>query len=438
MRKLLMIVYNFPPLSTSGMFRSLQFARYLPQHGWMPVVLTIRTSTVHSPGPLDAEPLRILSPEVVVERARVLEPLQMALGLRNHLRQTVSQPLGGGNGKPEAKSAGHGPGWRDWVTDLFSLPDRQAGWILPAARKAAELIDREGIDAIYSSSPPASSHLAALLASRYSGRPWVADFRDPWVSNQFLTERQTTYLDPVDSWLEKRVIEGAAGVIANTDELRDDFQSRYPSLADKFSTLTNGFDGEEIMPVPHESSSVKRPIRLTHAGTIYGQRDATPILRGMESLYKKGLMKKGDMELNLLGVMEGGSSFPDRLASSPVADMVRISPPVPRQEALRQLVNSDLLLLIQAGTTLQIPRKLFEYLSIGRPIFALVTPGATENLIRSESLGRIADPDDEEEIERILLDALRGKGVPAPSLPERFDFRNLTGELTAVLNKALS
>src|SRR5687767_15545135 len=44
MRKVLMICYYFPPLVTSGVARSLEFAKLLPHFGWEPRVLTVKHS----------------------------------------------------------------------------------------------------------------------------------------------------------------------------------------------------------------------------------------------------------------------------------------------------------------------------------------------------------------------------------------------------------
>ena len=37
-----------------------------------------------------------------------------------------------------------------------------------------------GIELIYSSGPPDSSHVAAERLARRTGLPWIADCRDPW------------------------------------------------------------------------------------------------------------------------------------------------------------------------------------------------------------------------------------------------------------------
>ena len=41
MKRVLMIAFHFPPLAgSSGIQRTLRFARHLPQFGWEPLVLT--------------------------------------------------------------------------------------------------------------------------------------------------------------------------------------------------------------------------------------------------------------------------------------------------------------------------------------------------------------------------------------------------------------
>ncbi len=42
MRRILIIAYHFPPDAAVGALRPLKFAKYLPQFGWEPWVLTVR------------------------------------------------------------------------------------------------------------------------------------------------------------------------------------------------------------------------------------------------------------------------------------------------------------------------------------------------------------------------------------------------------------
>ena len=41
MKKVLLITYYWPPAGGAGVQRVLKFAKYLPQFGWIPIVLTV-------------------------------------------------------------------------------------------------------------------------------------------------------------------------------------------------------------------------------------------------------------------------------------------------------------------------------------------------------------------------------------------------------------
>ncbi|NNE08909.1 MAG: glycosyltransferase [Gemmatimonadetes bacterium] len=441
MKQLLLIAYNFPPLTTSGMYRAYQFAKYLPRHGWRPLVVSVDPASLQHTGPLDAAPLASMNGQIVVSQARAFEPMASLARLRARLSGARRPSDASGDAADPGGAPGNdrGPGsggasWKDWLTDWISLPDRQSGWIWPAYRAGMRLVREETVDAIVSTSPPPSGHLAALLLSRRTGLPWIADFRDPWIGNPYHNVRSSRFLDPADAWMERRVVRGARRVIANTEELRLRFVDRYPALASRFVTISNGFDGEEIMP--RSSRASNEPFRIIHAGTLYGQRDPTPIVRALERMCDRGDLEPGEFELVLLGSAAGRSDTVASLLRSPLASRIRVEPQVGRAEALQQLADSDLLLLIQVGTTLQVPRKLFEYLAIGKPMLALVTEGATENLIRREKLGSAVRPDDGEGIENALRHAMTGQSR-IPTRPASFDFRALTEQLVEELEEMI-
>ncbi|MFH1681178.1 MAG: glycosyltransferase [Candidatus Eisenbacteria bacterium] len=436
MRKALLIAYHFPPLTTSGMYRSLQFARHLPEHDWESVVLTVRPETIHAPGFLDSEPLSSLGPGTRVVRTRAFEPLQSLLHARDRFSKRL-RPTRAAEGTNHEAPNGARTGWRDWVSDLFSVPDRQAGWVPGAFSAALRLIEEEEISVLYSSSPPASGHIAAFLAARFSGCPWVADFRDPWVANRFAPARSVVCLSPLDCLLEEMVLAGADRVITNTEELRDVFLGRYPDLARKFVTISNGYDPDEEIPRPAPGST-RGPFTITHAGSLYGPREPSALLKAVSGLLERGAVAPDRLRILFVGSVSGGERWRDLLDSPLLSRVVRVLPKVPRAEALRLLAESDLLLLIQTGTDVQIPRKVYEYMAVGRPILALVTGGATESLVRRENAGWVVHPDDPAGIERTLLAAIGGAPAPRPPHPERYDFRRLTGMLARVLEEVSS
>src|SRR5205085_587167 len=55
-------------------------------------------------------------------------------------------------------------------------------WLWPAWRACRRAIKRDRPDAVLTSGPPHVVHLLGLALKRREGLPWVADFRDPWIS----------------------------------------------------------------------------------------------------------------------------------------------------------------------------------------------------------------------------------------------------------------
>jgi hypothetical protein len=68
-RRILLLAYMFPPIIDAGGFRPLAFARYLPEFGWEPIVLTRPDS---GSLPLDPSQLDTLPRCVKVERGTAI------------------------------------------------------------------------------------------------------------------------------------------------------------------------------------------------------------------------------------------------------------------------------------------------------------------------------------------------------------------------------
>ncbi|HEV3403788.1 MAG TPA: hypothetical protein VG073_05830, partial [Gaiellaceae bacterium] len=146
MRRILFIAYHFPPIGYSGTQRSVKFVRYLPEHGFEPVVLT---GPLHGGDiPIDETLAHELAAGLLVLRARGPEP--------------------------DART-----GWPGRAERWFGLERPWSRWWVEAA-VAAGREAAAGCDVIFATmSPFESAEVAARLALE-TGKPWVADLRDPW------------------------------------------------------------------------------------------------------------------------------------------------------------------------------------------------------------------------------------------------------------------
>ncbi len=123
---------------------------------------------------------------------------------------------------------------------------------------------------------------------------------------------------------------------------------------------------------------------------------------------------------------------------------MRVLGPLPRREALRCLIESDVFLQLGHNFIVQVPGKLYEYPRCGRPILALVPAGAQTDLLHATGGAWIVEPDDVNDVVGAVRDAYRRsrKGESGPEADARlvssFDRRVLVGRIANELKAAVA
>jgi hypothetical protein len=268
---------------------------------------------------------------------------------------------------------------------LLFRHDEGFTWIPRAVNLAKRWRDMDPKPVVLSTSPPLTTHLAALVLKKNLGWRWIADFRDPLVGNPF---RLGSLVRGSDRLLERAIFRNADAMIANTDAVLDSWIARYPQWRAKCHVVWNGFDPEEalaaeIIPL--------RPYKvLAHVGVIYGERHPAPLLSAARRLIERGSLDPLTIRICLVGPCDR-SAFP---VSDDFEVLARLGclecqgMAVPREEARSIAASADYLLLLdvlQGRAGLQVPGKLFDYLCVGRPILACTTHGSPVERILSSS-----------------------------------------------------
>ncbi len=243
-------------------------------------------------------------------------------------------------------------------------------WSASAFRAGRSFLKRRKNDkiVILSSAPPVATHLVGMGLSACSGRPWIADFRDP-ISSAF--DGHFSLHNIVANGLTWLVMWRTDLALANTDAMHRSWCSRYPGLGSKTRTLWNGFDPEDTI------GTYVLPMRerkiLSHVGELYGGRSIRPVLQAALRLIENGRLDAKNILIRQIGLAEQGE-LPDAdfLQTAQADGWLELREPVPAKEARSMALESDGLLLIQPQTAVQVPAKLFEYLRLGRPILAYV------------------------------------------------------------------
>jgi glycosyltransferase involved in cell wall biosynthesis len=395
LRSVLLIAYHYPPCAmSSGVQRSLSFSLNLPRHGWRPVVLTVDPASYERTSP---EQLKSIPAELPISRT-------FALDAAKHLAI---------KGRYWSKAA---------------LPDRWRGWWLSAVPRGLRLIREHRIDAIWSTYPISTAHSIAGTLARLSGRPWIADFRDPMVE----TVAETGEVFPRDPALrearlriEKQTVDRATALVFCTSSARTIVQERYANARSKtLEVIANGYDETAFV----EAEQVARPASpqarrvLLHSGTIYPgpDRDPTALFRAIRRLADVKLLTRENFELRLRHP-SNEEYFARLAAEAGVQDLVTILPPLPYREALAEMLAVDGLLLLQGyPSNPAIPAKLYEYLRARRPIVALAHPaGETAAVLRQMAIRTVADLPDVDGIEGVLREWLMSGAQLESELPSR-------------------
>lgn len=387
-KKILLITYHFPPSAASGTFRLLGFARHLPRHGWQPLVVAPPMLPWE---PIDPALLKDVPPSTVIR---------------------------------EVRYPAHAP-------KLLRAAAQYAIWLPRAWSACKQMVAEHRPDVVLTSGPPHCVHALGHYLKRRTGLPWVADFRDPWISNE--TSRTLTWRQRWALRWERGVFENADLVLANAPNACTLYQRHYPAQREKIVTLTNGFDPQ---PVSHlVERKTEGNVELLHAGEIYAGRNPTPLFEALATLKAGG----NPVKFRLLGRCES-SEVHAQIRERGWTDFVVYEGQRDYQDALQAMQAADILVLFDSpGRRVGVPAKLYEYLGAGRPILALAEgDGDTAAILRESGvLHRVVAPTDAAGIHRAVAELVAAR-VSAPSLHStrvaQFTREKLAGVLAGRLN----
>jgi hypothetical protein len=435
MKRVLMISYVFAPMAAVGGHRVAKFAKFLPEFGWEPTVLTVRSGFNYA---FDESLLDELPHSLQVIRTRGFEPVrwwerETARWKRGaprtgdeHSALASAGRRGGmqaaglhGEGEEDPARTGGLSGLKRLATDLLTTPDEQVWWVPFAVAGGLRAI-AGGIDLLYTTSPPHSTHLIGWLLSGLSGLPWVADFRDLWTSNiHFLPARRGGGRERIERWLEARVLRDASAVIATSRRSRRQLISQIRSGAgaggeaeDRCFTITNGFDPDDFGDGENggrarrdgrgsnvrESSAENRENQtfvVTFLGSLYGDRSPDALLAGLGKWFAEDPRVRSSVRVQLIGNKSPETA--ERLRGVGLPSSIEVRPHTPHRQALALLRRSNLLLLLLGGGQENagvVPAKFFEYLYAGPPILALVPEGEAAAMVRRLAQGSVVTDGD--------------------------------------------
>lgn len=410
MKRVLVLAYKYPDLIVpGGSTRVEKFVRYLPRHGWQPVVLSVRLPA--------GAPLEPVHSGPYVERI----PSHYGTFVKAYRNRHLSA-------KPSALVE-----TVRRTKNLVLVPDDVVLWWPRAVPAALRLIRRHKPEAIFASGPPYSLLLLGALLKKLTRVPLVADLRDDWAGNPLAGKRNLAQA-LTERPLERAAVRAADRLVVVTQASFDLYRERYPRRAGRLRLVSNGFDEADFEGF---APWTKKPrwLDLLHVGSLKAGRSPRPVFEAMQSLADEDPVCRR-IFFNLVGTHHAEHM----LAATAVGlnDQVKWEERLPRADVVRRMEKCDALVLLPSqDAPTAIPGKVYEYLRAGRPLLVVSAPNETTRFLARFPGAAVHRPDDVAGIRATLRDWFFRADPPVPdaSAVAPFARERLTGALAALLEE---
>lgn len=417
--KVLIITYYWPPSGGAGVQRWLKFAKFLPEYGWDPVILTVDPEYASYPA-IDLSLEKELPESIEVHRTKATD------WFRIYSVDKSKVPSAGFASNPEKNWKGR---ISRFIRGNFFIPDPRRGWNRFAFHKACELIEKYKIVTIVTTSPPHSTHLIGLkLKKKFPTIKWIADLRDPWTDIYYYHQFYPTWISKwIDTSYEKSVLKNADRITTVGFLLKDLFSKKLSGIDSKIEVITNGFDESDFKDI---AKIEPRTFTITYVGTLSEKYPVNGFLNALSEL------KKRNLSVNLRFVGNIPDNIKEKIMLNVPGDSLEFKSYSQHNQAITYMVNSSLLLLIipEAGDNkLIITGKIYEYIASGRHILCLgPKDGEAADLISKLGNGRCFSYDDTESIEEYIRSLMEHYSI-LKNDPSEFTRLNLTKKLVSLL-----
>ncbi len=355
---ILMVAEKFPPHARSGTARPLYFARHLSELGYRPVVLA---APVLDGEPGDSGLLAHLPPDIEVCRPAPLLTMRAAAPVHLNAAPDTTAP---------ATRRMHAARDALWQT-LAWLAYWHLDWLPPAFVSGVRLGRRRGVRLVWMTAPHVRNLVLGYALARALRRPLVVDLRDPWTYGSLWQPPSRAVAALERAWA-RTVLDAAALVVFTSPFTAQQMAARFPRLAGKSLTITNGFSAEDDAIAPDRSGFEGR-LLLRHCGVLHDRRRPDVLLRGLALALERDPALRASIHLELVGDLGGNDAVLERFAA---AGCVSARGRVSRRESLALMRGADVNILLQTistGTDV-IAGKTFDYLAARRPILGIVDP----------------------------------------------------------------
>lgn len=271
------------------------------------------------------------------------------------------------------------------------LKDPYVSWKNKTLNKLIDTHQKDPFDILISSySPEAAHEVAIAFCKKFNEVPWVADMRDEMSSNPYVSSSLKLKLAKI----EVLVNEYASAITTVSFPILNDFKNLCPKVK-YFEEIRNGYNHEfhRNLADDHRNDI----FTLGYFGTFYGQIKPNTLFRALVELSKdKGFC----FVMNIYGA-SANFAIPKEIKNA-----IHLHNQLSYQSAIEKMAKSDanVLLIPKSNRKGVYSGKLFDYLSVQKPILALVdTTDVAAELIEEMDAGYSVEFDELKEIKEAIL-----------------------------------
>ena len=286
-----------------------------------------------------------------------------------------------------------------WVRGNFFIPDARFLWIRPSINFLAEHLRREKYDLILSSGPPHSLHLIAKGLVKAFDLPWIADFRDPWTSMDYLQAIKLTSYARKRHWnLEASVIKGADQVVVVGRAMQEEYRKSHQVES---KVIYNGYNPSKSF---EGSVELDHKFTILHLGSFLPNRNCDDLWRVLSRRVEDNNELASKLEIKLVGKV--APNVLDSIKKEGLSPYLNHIDYVKHDEVFAILRSAHVLLLPIdriPNAEFVVTGKIFEYLQARRPVLLLGPDyGDAAGIITDCKAGYCCNFEDENAIEKAL------------------------------------
>jgi Glycosyltransferase Family 4/Glycosyl transferases group 1 len=402
-------------MGKGSVLRPLKLAKYFLKNDWEPVVLTS-------------------TPKSYYFRDESLLSEAESLGLSIYRTKGSRSNIVTGRKLKDLPSESS-RSLRRKIVRYRKLPDEHSSWIAKAVKLGSDIIESQKIEIMYATGPSFTAMVAAGELKEKYKIPLVIDYQDSWLhSSSGYIPRGYHRLRNMK--MEQQVIKVSDEIITTNRRIKEYLIEEYDYLKhEDINIINHGYDEEDYVLAKSQPLPEKPKMRITSVGSFFDLISPAGFFEALRISFEKRPNIRGKIEFCIVGGLSKENL--KLIQKNNIADSIINPGYVDHIESIRYMLASDVLWFMVGkglGDEVVSPVRLAEYFGARKPILASVPDGAAKQLLKGYEAVRISEPDEPEEIAKLIIEYYelyekRMMPVPDEELIRKFSIDKLAYQM---------